>query len=34
MPLAEEFEDLITTVASVADEWDDRLSELFPGSTE
>ena len=26
----EEFEDLLRTVASVADEWDDRLAELFP----
>ena len=26
----EEFEDLLHTIASVADEWDDRLSELFP----
>ena len=30
----EEFEDLVTTVATVADEWDDRLSELFPGGGE
>jgi hypothetical protein len=28
----EEFEDLVTTVAAVADEWDDRLAELFPGT--
>lgn len=27
----EEFEDLLKTVAAVADEWDDRLLELFPG---
>jgi hypothetical protein len=27
----EEFEDLLGTVAAVADEWDDRLPELFPG---
>jgi hypothetical protein len=27
----EEFEDLLHTIATVADEWDDRLSELFPG---
>lgn len=26
----EEFEDLLNTVATVADEWDDRLAELFP----
>ena len=26
----DEFEDLVHTVASVADEWDDRLAELFP----
>ena len=26
----EEFEDLLHTIASVADEWDDRLSEMFP----
>lgn len=26
----EEFEDLLHTVATVADEWDDRLAELFP----
>jgi hypothetical protein len=26
----EEFEDLLHTMATVADEWDDRLSELFP----
>ena len=25
----EEFEDLLHTIASVADEWDDRLEELF-----
>lgn len=27
----EEFEDLLHTIATVADEWDDRLAELFPG---
>lgn len=26
----EEFEDLLHTMATVADEWDDRLAELFP----
>ncbi|MCS6799242.1 MAG: YbjN domain-containing protein [Myxococcota bacterium] len=26
----EEFEDLLHTVATVADEWDDRLAEIFP----
>jgi hypothetical protein len=26
----EEFEDLLHTVATIADEWDDRLAELFP----
>ncbi|MFK7990322.1 MAG: YbjN domain-containing protein [Sandaracinaceae bacterium] len=26
----EEFEDLLHTMATVADEWDDRLRELFP----
>ena len=26
----EEFEDLLHTMATVADEWDDRLSELYP----
>lgn len=26
----EEFEDLVRTVARLADEWDDRLAELFP----
>lgn len=26
----EEFEDLLNTIATVADEWDDRLTELFP----
>ncbi len=26
----EEFEDLLNTVATVADEWDDRLAEMFP----
>lgn len=26
----EEFEDLLHTIATVADEWDDRLAELFP----
>ncbi len=26
----EEFEDLLQTIANVADEWDDRLAELFP----
>lgn len=30
----EEFEDLLTTIATVADEWDDRLAELFPDNTE
>ncbi|MEM9195247.1 MAG: YbjN domain-containing protein [Myxococcota bacterium] len=25
----EEFEDLLHTIATVADEWDDRLTELF-----
>jgi len=30
----EEFEDLLHTIATVADEWDDRLAELFPGKTE
>ena len=29
----EEFEDLLKTVAAVADEWDDRLAELFPGES-
>jgi hypothetical protein len=29
----EEFEDLLHTIATVADEWDDRLSELFPPKT-
>jgi len=29
----EEFEDLLHTIASVADEWDDRLGELFPAKT-
>lgn len=28
----EEFEDLLDTVGQVADEWDDRLAELFPRS--
>lgn len=28
----EEFEDLLHTIATVADEWDDRLAELFPGN--
>lgn len=28
----EEFEDLLHTIATVADEWDDRLAEMFPGS--
>ena len=27
----EEFEDLLHTMASVADEWDDRLAQLFGG---
>jgi len=27
----EEFEDLLHTIATVADEWDDRLAEIFPG---
>lgn len=26
----EEFEDLLHTMATVSDEWDDRLAELFP----
>jgi len=26
----EEFDDLLRTVADLADEWDDRLAELFP----
>ena len=26
----EEFEDLLHTMATVADEWDDRLTEMFP----
>ncbi|MCC6873928.1 MAG: YbjN domain-containing protein [Sandaracinaceae bacterium] len=26
----EEFEDLLHTMATVADEWDDRLAELYP----
>lgn len=26
----EEFEDLLHTMASVADEWDDRLAHMFP----
>ncbi len=26
----EEFDDLLDTISAVADEWDDRLSELFP----
>jgi hypothetical protein len=26
----EEFDDLVETIARVADEWDDRLAELFP----
>ncbi len=29
----EEFEDLLHTIASVADEWDDRLTELVPSKT-
>jgi hypothetical protein len=29
----EEFEDLLHTIASVADEWDDRLAELAPSKT-
>ena len=28
----EEFEDLLSTMAQVADEWDDRLAELYPSS--
>lgn len=27
----EEFEDLLHTMASVADEWDDRLAQMFRG---
>lgn len=27
----EEFEDLLHTMASVADEWDDRLTQIFGG---
>lgn len=30
----EEFEDLLHTMATVADEWDDRLAELFPTDAE
>jgi len=30
----EEFEDLLTTIAKVADDWDDRLAELFPSESE
>lgn len=30
----EEFEDLLTTIATVADDWDDRLVELFPDPDE
>lgn len=26
----EEFEDIVSTVATLADEWDDRLREAFP----
>ncbi len=26
----EEFEDMLHTIATIADEWDDRLAELFP----
>jgi hypothetical protein len=29
----EEFEDLLHTIATVADEWDDRLAELFPAKS-
>ena len=29
----EEFEDLLSTVATVADDWDDRLQELQPASS-
>jgi hypothetical protein len=29
----EEFEDLLHTIAAVADEWDDRLAELAPSKT-
>lgn len=29
----EEFEDLLHTIATVADEWDDRLTELFPAKS-
>lgn len=29
----EEFVDLLTTVATVADDWDDRLQELVPADT-
>ncbi len=29
----EEFEDLLHTIATVADEWDERLGELFPPKT-
>ncbi|MCC7537316.1 MAG: YbjN domain-containing protein [Deltaproteobacteria bacterium] len=28
----EEFEDIVSTVATLADEWDDRLREAFPSS--
>ncbi|MFW5925131.1 MAG: YbjN domain-containing protein [Myxococcota bacterium] len=28
----EEFEDLLHTVATVADEWDDRLAQLYPSA--
>lgn len=27
----EEFEDLLRTMATVSDEWSDRLADLFPG---
>jgi hypothetical protein len=27
----EEFEDLLHTMASVADEWDDRLAQIYAG---
>ena len=28
----EEFEDIVSTVATLADEWDERLREAFPSS--
>lgn len=28
----EEFEDIVSTVATLADEWDDRLREAFPAT--